>query len=198
MLNNHRGPGIVARLAIAGTLCLTTNSSWSLELQTVLDNTTITPPARVGFREERHNQLLKEPMVLSGYLEYPDAGWLRKVVETPFQEAFLVGPGQIEVERNGKIHKLALNKSKTLRTMLAGIEAILAGESEKLESVFRHELSGTEESWLLQLTPRSRKIARHLTGIQVAGDDKAVSSIRFELKGGEWHLMHILKSEAEP
>jgi hypothetical protein len=198
MLNNHSGPGIFASLACAGMLFLITDSSWSLELQTVLDNTAITPPARVGFREERHNQLLKEPMVLSGYLEYPEAGWLRKVVETPFQEAFLVGPGQIEVERNGKIHKVALNKSKTLRTMLAGIEAILAGESEKLESVFRYELSGTEESWSLQLTPISRKIARHLTGLQVAGDDKAVSSIRFELKGGEWHLMQILKSEVEP
>ena len=177
---------------------MTTTCGWSLELQTVLDNTTITPPARVGFREERHNQLLKEPMVLTGYLEYLEAGRLRKVVETPFEEAFLVGPGQIEIERNGKTRNVALNKSKTLQTMLGGIEAILAGRSEKLESVFRYELTGTENSWSLQLAPISRKISKHLIGLLVVGNDKAVTSIRFELKGDEWHLMEILQRETDP
>ena len=126
--------------------------------------------------------------MLTGYLEYLKVGWLRKVVETPFEEAFLVGPNQIEVERSGESRKAALNKSKTLRTMLGGIEAILAGQTDKLESIFSYELSGTEDSWSLQLVPLSRNISRHLTGLQVLGDDKAVTSIRFELTGEIQHL----------
>lgn len=198
MVNKHSRRGIIAKPAFVGMLVLTTTCGWSLELQTVLDNTAITPPARVGFREERHNQLLKEPMVLTGYLEYLEAGRLRKVVETPFEEAFLVGPNQIEVERNGESRKVALNKSKALQTMLGGIEAILAGRADQLESVFRYELSGTESAWSLQLVPLSRKISRYLIGLQVVGDNKAVTSIRFELKGGEWHLMEILKTDSDP
>ena len=190
--------GFIAMFAFVAMQVLTTPCSWSLELQTVLDNTTVKPPARVRFRETRHNQLLKEPIVLTGYLEYLEAGWLRKVVETPFEESFLVGPNQIEVERSGESRKAALSKSKTLRTMLGGIEAILAGQADKLESIFRYELSGTEDSWSLQLVPLSRKISRHLTGLQVLGDDKAVTSIRFELKGGEWHLMEILQANSDP
>jgi hypothetical protein len=198
MVNRHSRPGIIPKLAFAGLLVLTATCSWSLELQTVLDNTRITPPARVGFREERHNRLLKEPMVLTGYLEYLEAGWLRKVVESPFEEAFLIGPNQIEVERNGETRKVALNKSKTLRTMLGGIEAILAGQTSKLEAVFRYELSGTEGAWSLQLAPLSRKISKHLTSLQVVGNDRSVTSIRFELKGEEWHLMEILNTDSDP
>lgn len=136
--------------------------------------------------------------MLTGYLEYLEAGRLRKVVETPFEEAFLVGPNQIEVERNGESRKVALNKSKALQTMLGGIEAILAGRADQLESVFRYELSGTESAWSLQLVPLSRKISRYLIGLQVVGDNKAVTSIRFELKGGEWHLMEILEIDSDP
>lgn len=137
-------------------------------------------------------------MVLTGYLEYLEAGWLRKVVESPFEEAFLIGPNQIEVERNGETRKVALNKSKTLRTMLGGIEAILAGQTSKLEAVFRYELSGTEGAWSLQLVPISRKISKHLTSLQVVGNDRSVTSIRFELKGKEWHLMEILNTDSDP
>lgn len=137
-------------------------------------------------------------MVLTGYLEYLEAGWLRKVVESPFEEAFLIGPNQIEVERNGETRKVALNKSKTLRTMLGGIEAILAGQTSKLEAVFRYELSGTEGAWSLQLVPLSRKISKHLTSLQVVGNDRSVTSIRFELKGEEWHLMEILNTDSDP
>lgn len=137
-------------------------------------------------------------MVLTGYLEYLEAGWLRKVVESPFEEAFLIGPNQIEVERNGETRKVPLNKSKTLRTMLGGIEAILAGQTSKLEAVFRYELSGTEGAWSLRLAPLSRKISKHLTSLQVVGNDRSVTSIRFELKGEEWHLMEILNTDSDP
>ena len=81
--------------------------------------------------------------------------------------------------------------------MLGGVEAILAGQTERLEKGFSYELTGTETDWLLQLTPRSRRIAKQLKGLTVKGDDQSVTSIRFDLKGGEWHLMEIQKDPAE-
>ena len=198
MVKKHNRPGAICQLALTGLLALTTLSGSSLELKTVLENTTITPPGRVDFREERHNQLLKEPMVLTGYLEYLETGRLRKVVETPFEEAFLIEKDQIAVERDGKTRKLGLRKSKSLTTMLRGIEAILTGQADRLESIFHYELSGTDCSWSLQLTPISQRIARHLTGLQVKGDGRSVTSIRIDLDGGEWHLMDILHTDSEP
>jgi hypothetical protein len=189
-------------LKIAGTLvatlvvCSWTTAAHALELGQVLANTLITPPANVSFREQRHNPLLKEPMILTGYLEYMEAGFLRKVVATPFEESYLVGSGAIEIERDGEIRKLSIGKSGPLRTMLVGIEAILAGEVDNIESTFFAELSGSEDQWVLVLKPRSRRVAKYLQALQVTGDDQAVNSIRFDMKGDEWQVIEILHDVA--
>jgi hypothetical protein len=176
-------------------LSIAATTGWSLELTTVLENTTVTPPARVRFREERHNSMLSQPLILTGYLEYLEKGRLRKVVETPFSESFLVDGDRIEFARDGQIRTVALGRSKALQSMLGGIEAILAGRTDELSAVFDYELSGTAVAWTLQLKPRSRRLSQQLNGLQVNGDELAVTSIRFNLKDDEWHLLEILKDD---
>ena len=177
---------------------LASSCVWPLDLDTVLKQVAVTPPARVGFREERHNPLLKEPLVLTGYLEYLEVGSLRKVIETPFEEAFLIEGEQINIEQNGKTRKLALKKIKFLKILLGGIEAILAGRTDHLASVFRYELSGTDASWSLHLEPISHSASRHLASLHVMGDEKSINSIRFELREGEWHFMEIMDAGLKP
>jgi len=164
-----------------------------LSIETVLDRTTISPPSKVGFREVRHNQMLKDDLVMTGYLEYLEAGSLRKVVETPFEEAYLIRSDRIEVDRQGVTRTLSLRKSRTLRTMLGGVEAILAGEAEHLASIFDYELSGVDEDWSLRLLPRSRKMAKQMTSLTVTGDGDSITAIRFDLKDGEWHNMELVR-----
>jgi hypothetical protein len=176
-------------------LSIAATTGWSLELTTVLENTMVTPPARVRFREERHNSMLSQPLILTGYLEYLEKGRLRKVVETPFSESFLVDGDRIEFARDGQIRTVALGRSKALQSMLGGIEAILAGRTDELSAVFDYELSGTAAAWTLQLKPRSRRLSQQLNGLQVNGDELAVTSIRFDLKDDEWHLLEILKDD---
>lgn len=190
--------GIILKFAVIVWLALNSTNGWALDLDTVLEKVKVVPPASVGFREVRHNPLFDEPMTLTGHLEYIEAGQLRKVVETPFREAFLIDKDHIEVERNGNIQKIALNKNKFLKAMLGGIEAILAGQAEQLSSIFSYELAGTSNSWVLKLEPLSRSASRQLTGLTVTGDEHSVNSIRFDLREGEWHLMEIIHSYSEP
>ncbi len=178
-------------------ILLSPGSASALELQSILDRTMVVPPARVEFREERFNRMFAESLWLTGYLEYLEGGQLRKVIQTPFEESFYVRSDRIEIERRGEIEVLPIKQSRSLKAMLGGIEAILAGESERLEKVFRYELTGTDTDWSLQLTPRSRRIAKQLTGLTVKGNEDDVTSIRFELQGGEWHMMEIQHQPAD-
>lgn len=181
----------------ASTILLLSGNAAALELQAVLERTMVAPPARVGFREERHNAMFAEPLRLTGFLEYLENGELRKVVETPFEEAFHVRSDSIEVERDGDVQTLPIRKSRSLRVMLDGIEAILAGRTDHIEKIFTYELSGADSDWSLRLAPRSRRIARQLNSLIVTGDSEAVRSIRFELSGGEWHQMELLQEAAQ-
>jgi hypothetical protein len=185
-------------LALCGLLSLPLAAASALELQAILDKTTIASPSRVEFREVRHNRLLKDDLVFSGYLEYLQNGSLRKVIETPFREAYLVNGDSIEIERDGEKQILSLKKSRSLQTMLGGIEAILAGETEQIKKVFSSELSGAEDDWSLLLRPRSKRIARQLHSLTVLGNAESITSIRFDLQDGEWHEMEIQASNPSP
>jgi hypothetical protein len=187
----------VVVLLMGASMFLTTTRAWTLELETVLDSAAVTPPSRVGFREERHNPMLQDPMVLTGYLEYPSVGVLHKIIQTPFEETILVDPDHVTIEREGEIRRLAMSRSRSLKTILGAIEAILSGDSEKLESIFDHELSGTNAAWSVRLTPVSRRIAKQLKSLQVTGEDQVLSSIRIDLQNGEWQIIHILRDDSE-
>lgn len=185
-------------LCVTSLLLIFTSSVWALDLETVLDNTGVTPPAIVGFREQRHNPMLKEPLLLTGYLEYIKPGHLGKVVETPFNEAFVVVDGKVEIQRQGKVRHLSLSKSKPLQAMLDGIEAVLAGHTQRLAETFDYELSGNECDWTLRLVPKSRHIAAHLSAMTVTGNHTATTSIRIDQGENEWSQMDIIADADSP
>lgn len=198
-MNRHRKVIFrIPRLLVGGFFCLFAHTSWSLDIQTVLASASVSPPARVGFREERHNKMFKEALIVTGYLEYLESGRLRKVVQSPFQEAFLMENGRIEIQRAGETRTLSLSKSKSMQAMLGGIEAILAGQHARVERVFSYQLTGTVDDWSMQLTPHSPRTVKLLTGLLVKGNSASITSIRIDLQGGEWHLMEMVKVDSDP
>jgi hypothetical protein len=167
--------------------------SWSADLGEILAGTAVTPPAEVEFREERHNPMFKEPMILAGHLEYIDKGVLRKVIESPFAEDILIDGNKVIVTRDGKTRKLSLNRSRALQLILGAIEAVLAGDRAVLEASFQIDATGSGDAWTLVMTPTSRSVAKRMNSLEITGDDRAAASIRINLPGDEWHLMTIGK-----
>lgn len=188
-LNRPTARSLRALVAVFATLLC--SPGWSADLATILAATAVEPPARIGFREERHNPMFKEPLVLTGHLEYLGAGTLRKVVETPFEEDILVEDNNITVVRDGKTRRLSLNRSRALKTILGAIEAVLAGNQDRLEESFQCEVTAADDGWSLQMTPLSKAVAKRLSLLEVTGNEQAVTSIRISMPNDEWHLMQI-------
>jgi len=185
--------------ALALFICLAAaTAAQALELDEVLEGTRVTPPDRVPFRELRYNALLKEPMELSGYLEYPKPGQLRKVVLSPFQESMLVDGDHVEISRDGRSRRLSLKNRRPVLLMLQSIESLLAGNGEALAQYFQMELSGTLENWCLEMTPSSEHLARQLDGLTVRGGLGRIDDMRFEMQNGEWQLLQIVHDATPP
>jgi hypothetical protein len=169
----------------------------ALELAEVLQRTAVAPPASVPFREERHNPMLKEPLVLTGTFEYLAAGTMKKTIESPFAESYLVDDAHILIERDGKTRTLALSRSRSLRSILVAIEAILAGQSDKLDELFTSTLSGDSDSWRVELTPISKRLAKQVQALHINGNASSVTEITVNLADDEWHRMEILEATPE-
>jgi len=163
----------------------------STELSEILEIARVSPPARVAFREERHNPMFESPLLIEGFLEYLGPGVLGKVIESPFQEAFSIQAGEISMIRDGETRRLPVKRSKALETMLSAFEALLSGDAEHLETVFDYEVSGELSDWTIDLQPKSRRIREHLSSLRLSGDDTGISKIFIDLSDGEWHIMNI-------
>lgn len=154
--------------------------------------TAIDPPGSVRFREERHNPMFSEPLVLTGSLEYLGPGVIRKNIESPFQESYLIEPGQVTVVKNNREEVLPTRQGKMISAMLGGIEALLAGDHDSIEEAFEIDLSGTMASWTLDLTPRSKRLRKYINSIEIAGNEISFQTLRIDLDDEEWHLMQII------
>lgn len=172
-------------------------TAFALELDDVMDQVRVEPPGRVAFREERFNPLLQDPLVLTGFLEYPEPGHLIKLVETPFHESMQVDGDEVEISRDGKKRRLSLKNRKPMLIMLQSIESILSGQADALAEHFETELTGNVDDWQLQLVPRSKRLARHLQGMTVKGDGTSVGSILFQMDNGDWQRLEILPPSPE-
>lgn len=178
-------------ILIAGMVLLAGHEARAVTLEAVLESSTVVPPSRVEFVEERHNPLLREPLVLTGYLEYLGEGRLRKVVQTPFAESFLVDGETLEVSRDGQERRISLQQGRSVKVMLDGIEALLAGDAEQVEALFDYTVAGEADDWNVKLVPRSRRVLDRLRGVVVTGDRDSITTIRFDLEEGEWYRLRI-------
>lgn len=169
-------------------IALPANSS---ELSAILATSRVAPPSSVAFQEERHNPMFEQPLVVEGYLEYVGEGVLRKVIESPFEETLSIEAGELVITRDGKTHRLPVRRNKSLEALLGAFEALLSGDATRLEAVFDHEVSGDASNWTIDLTPKSRRVGKHLSSVQVSGDSRGVGKLLIHLDDGEWHVMNI-------
>jgi hypothetical protein len=164
----------------------------AIDLQALLAESAIAPPRTVEFREERYNPMFKEPLVLEGTLEYLEPGVLRKSVQSPFQEQYLVEPDQVTISRNGQQEVLKARQGRMISAFFLGIEALLAGDPDRLKESFHYCVEGTADDWTLSLEPRVKRLAKHLAGMRVEGANGIIENIRIDLDDEEWHLIRIL------
>ncbi len=162
-----------------------------LSLTTVIANAAVTPPASVAFTEQRHSAMLKEPLLLSGQLEYLSPGQMIKSIETPFRETMRVNQQSVEVSREGRTQRISLKSNRMMLALLGGIEALLAGDNSRLDADFISTLDGSECDWNLLLQPRAKRVAKHLQSIEVKGGKTSIQSIRIQFDAQEWQLMEL-------
>lgn len=127
-------------------------------------------PATISFTEVRFSKLLRAPLIVSGDLGYAGPESLDRRVTHPYREHTAIRGESVKVERDGeKPRSFALKHAPELRGLLSGFSAMLSGDAASLRKTFDVQLSGDDDSWLLELTPTDTKARRRLQRIEVNG-----------------------------
>jgi len=141
----------------------------------------------VRFSEERQLQYLTEPLFLEGTLTFKPPGYLERQVVQPKWQRMIIDGDLVSIEENWKDPpiRVLLSDYPALEAFVAALRSILAGDQRSLERTYATALEGTEDAWLLSLTPRPQ----HLRD--------AVSEVRITGAGGNIQSIEIMESEGD-
>ncbi len=147
----------------------------------------------VRFSEERLLHYLTEPLLLEGTLSFDPPERLEKQVLRPKKERITVDGNLVTFETNPKDPpvRVLLSDYPALDAFITALRAALSGDLETLEHIYAIVLNGTEESWLLQLTPRSEALREAVSEVRMRGSAGRIMSIEILETGGDRSIITI-------
>jgi hypothetical protein len=143
---------------------------------------------RGRFRQERHLQGFRQPLVSEGgFLLAPGRGLIWRA-ETPFLVTTVVTPtGIVQRSRDAETMRLPVSRLPVLARLHALLDAALAGDWRALESEFKVAQLGDARDWRLTLTPLRPEAAEEgmqLRELRLAGA-RFVERIEIEKPNGD-------------
>ncbi len=158
------------RAAALLTVFAATAASAAPDSDTLIARLARPPPASVVFAEIRFSSLLREPLVVSGRLDYERAGVLQRHVEIPYRERTTISDEAVHIERDGEpVRTFALRRAPELRGLLTVMSGLLAGDASLIAAHFDVTAFGDDAQWRLDLVPADTRLRRHVSEIVIAG-----------------------------
>ena len=164
-----------------------------LDLPSLMTMLAAVPSAKDSFVESKRSAMLSTPLVLKGTLLYVRPDRLEKQVLSPYEENTAIAGGAVSIDNRTLKQKrnFSLSSSAAVTALIEGMRATLAGDAAALERHYAIRLEGSQQSWLMTLTPRDEKLAALVTRIRIAGVRERLKRIEIDESSGDQSVMLI-------
>lgn len=142
------------------------------------------------FSEQRHSDLLQDPIMLRGTLSFTE-GKLLKQINEPFEELFIVEGQTLLIKRADGEQQIALSDYPSLLSFVTIFRATLLGDLATLQAHYLTELSGSREQWQLQLIPRDSQLATQLKEVTIEGDREGIQRFLIDEQNGDRSTLEL-------
>lgn len=149
------------------------------------------PTGEARFTETKKLSMLDAPVVSSGTLLYSPPDRLEKNTLQPKPESLVLERDRLTVVRDGKKHELRLRQYPEVMGIVEAIRGTLMGNQSLLRQYYALQLSGSEASWRLVLTPADERTQRWVTQILISGKQNQIATIETLQADGDRSVMSI-------
>lgn len=150
-------------------------------------------PATTAYTEVRFVDMLDGPLILHGDLQYLHDGGLVKRVAKPYRETTTVDAGgEVTIEREGRETKrFALKRAAALGAFLESFAGVLGGDVARLQQSYTVAIGGDEAHWSLKLMPRDKSLSRHVSRIEIDGEQRMPLCFRVQETNGDSSVLLV-------
>jgi outer membrane lipoprotein-sorting protein len=158
-------------------------------LGTLLARLAQAPGASAKFREEKRIPLLSEPLVSTGSIYFTTPPALLRRVDTPEANHMLLAHGRLDFWDASGQRSFELSSMPAVRSLAESFLYVLSGNRKALESLYTMHFQGlAHTAWKLQLTPKTKELARLIREIKLEGDGLRVRSLQLTEASGDVSL----------
>jgi outer membrane lipoprotein-sorting protein len=143
------------------------------------------------FTERRQVGELGRTMESSGRLSFtaPDI-FVRETLK-PVQQRLAVNGNQVTMSQGGRSRTAMLDATPEALVVVEAVRGTLTGNRELLERHFMTQLSGTAQSWALELEPRDARLRGQVARVRVQGKLAEVQQVQVLMTDGDRSVMQI-------
>jgi len=136
--------------------------------------------ATASYSELQYRKVLKEPIRREGELRFTPPATFEKRVLAPVTETYRIEGETLSMELPGrKTRQVSLRNQPLLGGLLLGFKAVVSGQIDTLTGEFATTVTGSAESWRLDLAPARPEVAKYIETISVTG--RMTEPLRFEV-----------------
>ena len=179
----------VAALALLATACAAHAAEWTLDQ--LMSTLASVKSGEARFTERRQVGELGRTLESSGRLSFsaPDS-FVRETLK-PVPQRLAVNGNQVTMSQGGRTRTALLDATPEALVMVESVRGTLTGNRELLERHFMTRLSGTAQSWALELEPRDARLRGQVARIRVQGRQAAVQEVQVTMSDGDRSVMQI-------
>lgn len=148
------------------------------------------------FREEKTSELLSDPLLAYGTLEFTAPDHLAKIIQQPEYEKFVAQGDRLNIENAQGKKSVSLSNYPALQAFVAGFSATLAGDVETLKRHYAVELEGQAQQWTLRLTPLNSDMRERIQVLRITGGQQHIAAIETSETSGDRSILEILPKDA--
>jgi outer membrane lipoprotein-sorting protein len=177
--------------AVLAALALSTSSAWAFDLPELMGLLAQQKSGEATFTEQRFVRGLDGPLNASGVLSFTAPDELVRRTLTPRPESMSVEGNTLTLSRGGRTRTMTLDSMPELLGMVEAMRGTLTGNSQNLERYFRSTLTGSRDSWTLELKPIDERLAAQVRTMRLTGRGGEVLGVEMEFIGGDRSVMNI-------
>ncbi|HQU98978.1 MAG TPA: hypothetical protein PLV19_10080 [Nitrosomonas sp.] len=141
------------------------------------------------FTEIKYIKGVNVPLESSGNLTFISPSTIIRNTLQPKPEMFNLTGNAITIKRMDKEYSLQIDDYPEISLYFEGIRALLAGDVERLRSLYIIELEGTLVDWKLVFSPLQKGTT--LKSLNINGKHDNVRSVEVRLEDGDYSIMQV-------
>jgi Outer membrane lipoprotein carrier protein LolA-like len=155
--------------------------------------------ASARFTERQTMHMLSAPLVSSGSLTYVAPDYVRKEIQSPAPENFVLDHGSVTITGgpDQQTHRFTLNDDPRIGGLVEAVRATLAGDLPGLEQFYTVRLSGGAANWQLLLRPKNPDAARFIQWIAIYGSGNRLTELDTASSDGDHSEMRVTEDASD-